>query len=47
LNNADDAAIRTADVLCFDLASHPCDIIDLPFYDADKLIPRGLLVEVV
>jgi aminomethyltransferase len=47
LNNADDEAIRTAEVICFDLAAHSCEIIDLPFYDAEKLIPRGLLVEEV
>ena len=29
----------------FDLAMHDCDIVDLPFYDAEKKIPRGLEVE--
>ena len=26
----------------FDLAEHACEIVDLPFYDANKKIPRGL-----
>jgi aminomethyltransferase len=45
LSSADEANLRSATVVGFDLADHPCEIVDLPFYDADKLIPRGLLVE--
>ena len=26
----------------FDLEMHDCEIVDLPFYDAPKNIPRGL-----
>ena len=26
----------------FDLKMHPAEIVDLPFYDAEKRIPRGL-----
>ena len=26
--------------------SHPCEIVDLPFYDAEKRIPRGLETEI-
>ena len=28
----------------FDLAMHKAAIVDLPFYDAEKKIPRGLEV---
>lgn len=42
LHNVDDLDPRTADVIGFDLASHACKIVDLPFYDAEKRIPRGL-----
>ena len=33
---------RQADVVGFDLAPHTCEIVDLPFYDEEKRIPRGL-----
>jgi glycine cleavage system aminomethyltransferase T len=45
LHSADQADPRNAHVTGFDLRLHDCEIIDLPFYDADKLIPRGLAVE--
>ncbi len=44
---ADDLEPRRASVVGFDLADHPCEIIDLPFYDADKKIPRGLETPIV
>jgi aminomethyltransferase len=47
LHNADDLEPRTAIVTGFDLAEHPCEIVDLPFYDAEKRIPRGLECPVV
>ena len=28
----------------FDLAMHPATIVDLPFYDREKKIPRGIEV---
>ena len=31
-------------VVGFDLQLHDCELIDLPFYDAEKKIPRGLEV---
>ncbi len=42
LGTADHVDPRAATVIGFDLAEHPCAIIDLPFYDAEKRIPRGL-----
>jgi aminomethyltransferase len=33
---------RQAEVVGFDLVTHGCEIVDLPFYDAEKRIPRGL-----
>lgn len=44
LASADDVDPRDAEVLGFDLATHACTIVDLPFYDAEKRIPRGLEV---
>ena len=42
LANADLLEPRNAEVMGFDLAMHSCAIVDLPFYDAQKNIPRGL-----
>jgi glycine cleavage system aminomethyltransferase T len=42
LTSADLLEPRNAEVMGFDLAMHPCKIVDLPFYDAHKKIPRGL-----
>jgi len=42
LNNADLVEPRGVEVMGFDLAMHPAQIVDLPFYDAEKRIPRGL-----
>ena len=42
LESADDVDPRSAQVMGFDLAAHECRLVDLPFYDADKKIPRGL-----
>ncbi len=42
LHDADLLEPRRATVIGFDQAEHACDIVDLPFYDADKKIPRGL-----
>ena len=42
LHSADVLEPRRGNVTGFDLAEHPCEIVDLPFYDADKKIPRGL-----
>lgn len=36
---------RTLTVCAADGSEMPCTIIDLPFYDADKRIPRGLATE--
>ena len=47
LHSADDLEPRRASVVGFDLADHRCEIIDLPFYDADKKIPRGLETPIV
>ena len=38
---------RTADVVGRDLTTHECAIVDLPFYDAEKKIPRSLEVAAV
>ncbi len=35
---------RAAQVVGFDLALHDCELIDLPYYDDEKRIPRGLEV---
>ena len=45
LASADDLDPRSAQVTGFDLTMHDCDIVDLPFYDAKKEIPRGLAVQ--
>jgi glycine cleavage system aminomethyltransferase T len=43
LQSAENAEPRNAEVIGFsDQDPHPCEIIDLPFYDPDKRIPRGL-----
>ena len=42
LENADLLDPRHAKVVGFDLETHACEIVDLPFYDAEKKIPRGL-----
>lgn len=42
LESADLLEPRRAEVAGFDLATHACEIIDLPFYDEEKRIPRGL-----
>ena len=44
LHSADLLEPRTAKVVGFDLELHGCELIDLPFYDAEKKIPRGLEV---
>ncbi|MBC6440694.1 MAG: aminomethyl transferase family protein [Rhodospirillales bacterium] len=44
LSSADDLAPRSCEVMGFDGAMHPARIVDLPFYDAEKKIPRGLEV---
>jgi len=44
LNNADFAEERQVEAMGFDLAMHAATIVDLPFYDAEKKIPRGLEV---
>ena len=46
LHSADELEPRRASVIGFDLAEHACDIVDLPFYDADKKIPRGLATSI-
>ncbi len=33
---------RIAKVVSFDLQLHDCELIDLPFYDAERKIPHGL-----
>ena len=35
---------RSVEVMGFDLVMHPGTIVDLPFYDREKKIPRGLEV---
>ncbi|MFN8187382.1 MAG: aminomethyltransferase family protein [Gaiellales bacterium] len=47
LAGADLVEPREADVVGFDLATHSCEIVDLPFYDEEKRIPRGLEVAAV
>ncbi len=42
LHSADLNEPRTGKVVGFDLQLHDCELIDLPFYDAEKKIPRGL-----
>ena len=42
LARAGDLEPRSVEVMGFDLAMHPATIVDLPFYDAEKKIPRGL-----
>ncbi len=42
LADADDLDPRPVEVMGFDLAMHEAAIVDLPFYDAEKRIPRGL-----
>ncbi|MFN0192494.1 MAG: aminomethyltransferase family protein [Aestuariivirga sp.] len=37
-----DATLGPAEVMGFDLAMHRAEIVKMPFYDADKLISRGL-----
>jgi glycine cleavage system aminomethyltransferase T len=45
LASADNLDPRSAEVMGFDLAMHDCEIVDLPYYDAEKKIPRGHVVE--
>ncbi len=47
LASADRVEPREAQALGFDGATHSCEIVDLPFYDAEKRIPRGLEVAAV
>ena len=42
LADANDATLGPVEVMGFDLAMHRAEIVELPFYDADKLIARGL-----
>ncbi len=44
LDDADHAAQRDVEAMGFDLAMHKARIVDLPFYDPEKRIPRGLEV---
>ena len=44
LASADDVEPRTVEVMGFNLSMHPATIVDLPFYDREKKIPRGLEV---
>ena len=44
LVRAADFEPRSVEVMGFDLAMHEATIIDLPFYDREKRIPRGLEV---
>ena len=44
LARAADFEPRSVEVMGFDLAMHAATIIDLPFYDREKRIPRGLEV---
>jgi len=44
LASADDLEPRTVEVMGFDLAMHQAEIVDLPFYDPEKRISRGLEV---
>ena len=41
---ADEHEPRSVEVMGFDLAMHEATVIDLPFYDREKKIPRGLEV---
>ena len=43
---ADDIEPRSVEVMGFDLAMHEAMVVDLPFYDAEKKIPRGLEVAI-
>lgn len=48
LHNADDAEPRAAEVVGFsDQNTYPCELVDLPFYDPEKKIPRGLEIATV
>ena len=47
LTSADLLDPRDAEVIGFDLALHRCQIVDLPFYDPDKRISRGLEIMAV
>lgn len=42
LLSADHAESRRASVQGFDLGTHDCEIVDLPFYDPEKKISRGI-----
>jgi hypothetical protein len=42
LHSADLIEPRAGQVVGFDLQLHDCELIDLPFYDVEKKIPRGL-----
>ena len=44
LARANDLDPRSVEVMGFDLAMHEATIVDLPFYDVEKKIPRGLVV---
>ena len=44
LARAGDLEPRSVEVMGFDLGMHEATIVDLPFYDAEKKIPRGLEV---
>ena len=44
LVRANDLGPRSVEVMGFDLAMHEATIVGLPFYDAEKKIPRGLEV---
>ena len=44
LARANDLGPRSVEVMAFDLAMHEATIVDLPFYDVEKKIPRGLEV---
>ena len=41
---ADEHEPRSVEVMGIDLAMHPATIVDLPFYDREKKIPRGIEV---
>jgi glycine cleavage system aminomethyltransferase T len=42
LADASDATLGPVEAMGFDLAMHRAEIVELPFYDAGKLIARGL-----
>lgn len=42
LADASDATLGPVEVMGFDLAMHRAKIVELPFYDAGKLVARGL-----